>query len=184
MSLGAQPAARTAFRTLPLYHAVPVLTSNHRSTEITDFSETKNQRHVSNLQPRCFSAIMHNFIFLSPNKAKAGFDTRPGQDNLVVSRKSRPALVRGMELIPHPHLNPSLRMSRAIPPLNLYPSMALTEVPLLITSVRSTVLVCAGAADTLDYLLSPLLYSQKNHETCLSECHVTTLSNAEITQSQ
>jgi len=70
---------------------------------------------------------MQNVVFLSPTTAKAGFDSRPEQDSLVVCNKSTQALVPGMELTTHPHLSPSLRMSGAIPPLHLHASMALTR---------------------------------------------------------
>jgi hypothetical protein len=62
---------------------------------------------VNTLLPRCFSVITQN-VFLSPTTAKAGFDSRPGQDSLVVSSKSRQALLPGMELTTHPPINPSL----------------------------------------------------------------------------
>lgn len=124
---------------------------------------------------------MQNVNFLSPTTAKAGFDSRPEQDSLVVSRKSRQALVPEMEMTTHPHLNPSLRTSRAIPPLHLYASMVLTRVPLLYTSLYGcTAQACTGVADTLDFLISPLLYSRKNYEAHLFKSHLTTLSTAEI----
>ena len=103
---------------------------------------------------------MQNVIFLSSTTAKAGFDSWPGQDSLVVFTKSRQALVPGMELTTHPHLNPSSRMSTAIPPLHLYVSMALITVSLLYMSVYScTARACTGVVDTLVFLISPLLYS-------------------------